>query len=384
MLNNEQKKYYLDKGKEFLESKNYEWAKDIFIECLKLDLLDTDFIIALANVEFKQMNFYKSKYLLDEAYKIKQSQRIINSINSVNEAIKKYNIEEKYLTAAFIVKNEEENLPNALNSIKDVVDEIIVVDTGSTDNTVEIAKSYGAKIYYFDWINDYSAARNISIKYATSKWIIYLDADEILSQESQKNIRNLIKNADENLAGFICDIQSDTFDDDNNPIIHSGYYPRLFRNIGYPILHFFGKVHEQISPSFIECGYIYEESSLVIKHTGYAISQKEIFEKVAVHLKTLTEHITAEPENGYAWYHLGNTLYQMGRREECKEILNNALICGNLSKHLNANTALLLSRIEEELGNINSALEYVDKSLKYINNYEPAIIRKNEILSNKM
>ncbi|MEJ2052223.1 MAG: glycosyltransferase family 2 protein, partial [Calditrichota bacterium] len=78
------------------------------------------------------------------------------------------------ISACMMVKNEEEMLPNCLESIKDVVDELIVVDTGSTDKTIEIAESYGAKIYHHPWENDFSKHRNQSISYATGDWFLII------------------------------------------------------------------------------------------------------------------------------------------------------------------------------------------------------------------
>jgi len=86
------------------------------------------------------------------------------------------------LTLSMIVKNEEANLRDCLESVKDVVDEIVLVDTGSTDKTIRIAEEFGAKIYRFNWINDFSAARNFALKQSTGDWILYLDADEGLKQ----------------------------------------------------------------------------------------------------------------------------------------------------------------------------------------------------------
>ena len=82
-----------------------------------------------------------------------------------------------------IVKNEEDCLGRCLKSVCDHVDEIIIVDTGSTDGTVEIAKSYGARIYHHPWENDFSKHRNQSLSYATGDWIFILDADEELFPE---------------------------------------------------------------------------------------------------------------------------------------------------------------------------------------------------------
>ncbi|MBK7632424.1 MAG: glycosyltransferase family 2 protein [Ignavibacteriales bacterium] len=82
------------------------------------------------------------------------------------------------LSLSMIVKNEERHLARCLSSVKDVVDEIVIVDTGSTDNTIEIAESFNAKIFHFDWVNDFSAARNFALTKCIGNWILYLDADE--------------------------------------------------------------------------------------------------------------------------------------------------------------------------------------------------------------
>ncbi|WP_337872164.1 glycosyltransferase family 2 protein, partial [Ignavibacterium sp.] len=81
------------------------------------------------------------------------------------------------ITLSMIVKNEERYLEDCLNSVKNVFDEIIIVDTGSTDNTLKIAEKFNAKVFHFDWINDFSAARNFALSKSTGEWILYLDAD---------------------------------------------------------------------------------------------------------------------------------------------------------------------------------------------------------------
>jgi glycosyltransferase involved in cell wall biosynthesis len=97
------------------------------------------------------------------------------------------------LSLCMIVKDEGQCLARCLDSVKEVVDEIIIVDTGSTDNTVKIANSYTEHVYHFQWINDFAAARNASIEHASSTWILVLDADEYLEPEDARKLRTFLQ-----------------------------------------------------------------------------------------------------------------------------------------------------------------------------------------------
>ena len=92
------------------------------------------------------------------------------------------------ISQCMIVKNEEKNIEKALSWGKGVVSEQIVVDTGSTDRTVELAEKMGAKVYHFEWIDDFSAAKNFAISKAKYEWIALLDADEYFSEEDAKKL----------------------------------------------------------------------------------------------------------------------------------------------------------------------------------------------------
>lgn len=96
------------------------------------------------------------------------------------------------LSLSMIVKNEERFLPGCLESVKGLVDEIVIVDTGSTDGTKKIAESCRAKIIDFKWCDDFSAARNESLRHVTGDWVLYLDADERLDKSFHGTVRKLI------------------------------------------------------------------------------------------------------------------------------------------------------------------------------------------------
>src|SRR3989338_1739511 len=164
------------------------------------------------------------------------------------------------LSLCMIAKNEEEYLEQCLNSVKELVDEIIIIDTGSADKTKEIAKKFGAKIYEFKWVDDFSAARNESLKHATKDWIIVLDADEVLDKEALKVIKEeLVKNKENDAFLFI---QKNYTNESKitgfvneehkfNGKTYAGWYgsfiARLFRN--NKNYAFEGTVHELIEPS---------------------------------------------------------------------------------------------------------------------------------------
>lgn len=120
------------------------------------------------------------------------------------------------ISLCMIVKNEEEVLRRCLDSVKAICDEIIIVDTGSTDKTKEIAKEYTDKVIDFKWIDDFSAARNFAFKQATSDYILWLDADDILKKEDQKKLKKMKKELDDSVDA-VSMLYHVAFDEFDNP-----------------------------------------------------------------------------------------------------------------------------------------------------------------------
>ena len=174
-------------------------------------------------------------------------------------------------TACAIVRNEERNLPRWLACMKVLADEMVVVDTGSTDNTVAIAKAAGARAYFFPWINDFSAAKNYAIEQAKGEWIFFLDADEYWEPEDFPVIRQTLAENEkqENIIGFVCR-RVNIDNDNNNKVLNENIHIRIFRNL--PELRYVGAVHEQL----VYSGAGDKEMTLlpeaVIYHTGYSAS----------------------------------------------------------------------------------------------------------------
>jgi len=152
------------------------------------------------------------------------------------------------ISQCMIVKNEEHNMERALSWGKDIVYEQIVVDTGSTDKTVEIAERMGAKIYHFEWIDDFSAAKNHALEQATGDWIAFLDADEFFAPEDVEKLVAHIKkiNADPKLRNkhkvIGCSLYNVGDDGDISSVVDQA---RIFQN--RKEIRYVGRIHEAIA-----------------------------------------------------------------------------------------------------------------------------------------
>lgn len=172
------------------------------------------------------------------------------------------------LSVCFIARNEEKNLPRALASVRDVADEIIVADTGSTDRTVELAQQAGAVVCHFPWRDDFSAARNFAVSHAHGDWILWLDADEELLPESADEIRSCIQRTDA-LAYFIR--RQDLREAGRLDYYAMMWQLRLFRR--RDDLRFQGRCHPDFRPEIGEIeaktGLKVDFSTITIRHYGY-------------------------------------------------------------------------------------------------------------------
>jgi glycosyltransferase involved in cell wall biosynthesis len=170
----------------------------------------------------------------------------------------------KTLSVCMIVKNEEATLGNCLKSALPFADEIIVVDTGSTDRTVQIARSNGAKVIFSDWKGDFSYSRNISLDNATCSWILWLDADDIVTENAAHSLNRIKREIEEPVAAFGIKIKNIQLGGLGEEFLQVRLFPNDKR------CRFEKKVHEQIAPSLVKHGYqIVYLSEIEIHHTGY-------------------------------------------------------------------------------------------------------------------
>jgi glycosyltransferase involved in cell wall biosynthesis len=260
------------------------------------------------------------------------------------------------LSLCMIVKNEEKFLRDCLESVKSVADEMIIVDTGSTDNTIEIAKEYNTNILHYEWNNNFSAARNFALKNCTGNWILYLDADERLSEKSTEEVRRNLGKYEK--LGVKCTVKSiDSFNNRDN----SMKYTRLFRNL--PDIEFTGRVHEQIDPSLIKQYYKIVNSNIEIIHFGYNVNDESKKEKAKRNLELLLLDYS-ETSSCYVAFQLAQT-YNILEDEENAEKYSILAVDGkSLSPQHRAISYALLSNNEFKRHKTDSALHYIKEGLR--------------------
>ena len=176
------------------------------------------------------------------------------------------------LSACYIVKNEARVLRTSMASLQEAVDEFIVVDTGSEDDTVAIAKEFGASIHFLPWEEDFSKPRNLAMEKATGDWIVFLDADEYVSEETRGNLRSILDGLPaETIDGLILSLRNIDVDHGGELLIES-YAIRIFpKREG---MRFCGRIHEELRLHGNSLSRLARISSdeLQLVHTGYSAS----------------------------------------------------------------------------------------------------------------
>lgn len=215
------------------------------------------------------------------------------------------------LSVVLIAKNEEHNLPRAISSVTEVADEIVVVDTGSEDRTVDIAKEMGAKVFHFPWVDDFSAARNYAVDQASGDWILWLDADEALLPESVALIRPCVENK-KALAYYV--LRRDLVDADKPELFTEMWQLRLFRN--RPDMRFRGRCHPDFHPTANEIanaeGLTVEPSEIRLVHYGYVGGLR--LKKLERSANLLELELRDRPGRLYYMIEYGRTLLLLGDR----------------------------------------------------------------------
>jgi glycosyltransferase involved in cell wall biosynthesis len=215
------------------------------------------------------------------------------------------------LTLALIARDEEPVIARCLESVRHIAMELIVVDTGSTDNTRDIARKAGAKVLEFPWVDDFSAARNASLDAATGQWILALDADEYLPESSSKAIERILTEVDDKHCAFHL-LNKSSQDGGRSGMV--GKIVRLFPN--HPDIRYEWPVHEQVVTSIQRANIPILDTDIEIIHTGY-INAEVNRKKQSRNLRILDAFMSSNPSSHPMVYFLqGGALLDLGRPEE--------------------------------------------------------------------
>jgi glycosyltransferase involved in cell wall biosynthesis len=252
------------------------------------------------------------------------------------------------LSVAMIVKNEDQVLGRILSQVQSFCDELIIVDTGSTDNTVELAKSFGAKVHDFQWIEDFSAARNHAFSQCTSDWIMWLDADDVITDAQQQKILALKETTlNDELDGVACSYQI-AFSPDGECLISMPRERFIRRACGgswqFPI-------HEAYV--FPEPYQLLDRLDIAIRHDKPSVYVERSVDR---NLQMLTRLVEQGNESPRIWYYYAKELQHHNRLEEAIaafgrhiELNQNDGVSRYQAMHLTMDCLMQLERNEEAL-----------------------------------
>lgn len=276
----------------------------------------------------------------------------------------------KTLSICIITKNEELNLTRCINSVKNIADEIIVVDTGSTDNTVNLAKSLGALVYYHKWNNNFSEAKNVALDKCTKDWIFVIDADEALEKNHDLQLKNLIQNTNKealylNLINWI-----------GNTSINENQSLRIFRN--RKEYRFVSRLHEQIYNSIEKsrgCD-VFTTTDLTLNHYGYDHNIVDMGKKSVRNIAVLNSYPDNE-KDGLFYFGLGSEYLKINNILEAKEAFIKSISFVDDNKSFRSYASVSLAKACFDLKEYQTALNYVNLFIKELPDFRDLYFLKS-------
>jgi tetratricopeptide (TPR) repeat protein len=257
------------------------------------------------------------------------------------------------VSLTMIVRNEEKNLPACLGSAKGLFDEIVVVDTGSTDRTQEIARDFGAKVFEFTWINDFAAARNAALSHATGDYAFWLDADDVLEGHQCDNLRRLLdglRPGDESAYVVRCACDPEPRGGGQTVVDHIRLFP-LRQDVRWTY-----RVHEQILPALRRANVSVRWSDVVVRHTGYtdpALRARKLVRDEAI----LRAELAERPDDPFVLFNLGSIAIERQDWRPAIPLLRKSLAGSATSDSITRKLFALIARCHQMLGDSAAALQ---------------------------
>ena len=220
------------------------------------------------------------------------------------------------VSLCMIVRDEAHNLDECLSPVSELFDEIVIVDTGSRDETKEIARQFTPHVYDFPWCDDFSAARNESLRHATGDWVFWLDADDRVRPDQLPRLRETLATVDDRQRIVLMNTVLPPWETNQDSVLVT--HRRLFRR--HPCIRWRGRVHEQLTPDGSGPRHEFEFSDVQIEHVGYC-DQATNERKARRKLRLLRMDYAVDPESPTTVLHLAMALGQMGNRSEARKLM---------------------------------------------------------------
>lgn len=300
------------------------------------------------------------------------------------------------LSLCMIVRDNVRTIQPCLESIRPWVDEMIIVDTGSKDRTAQIVETFGAQLYHFEWIDDFSAARNESISHANGRWIFWMDSDDTISPECGQKLRHLADASHhDNVMGFVMQVRC--------PAANSGGIDeftvvdqvKMFRN--REDIRFEGRIHEQVLMPIRLLGGEVEWTDIFVVHSGSEQCRESQQRKTDRDLRILHKDLTERPNHPFVLFNFAMTYAEIGEYENALGWIDKCLAASQSHEsHVakayayQANCLFQLNRLHEALTSCQQGRQYYpnDPELLFregmirhaLGQYEDSITRYREVL----
>ncbi|HEV8058264.1 MAG TPA: glycosyltransferase [Gemmataceae bacterium] len=255
------------------------------------------------------------------------------------------------VSLCMIVKNEEHNLPACLESIAGLVDDIVIVDTGSSDATKAVAERYGARVFDFPWVDSFAVARNESLRHAKGDWIFWMDADDRLEESSRPLLKQLFADLRPGVMAF--SMKCLCVPDPSHPSPTVVDHIRLFPN--QPQIRWHYRVHEQILPSVRAAGGNVCFAPIVIRHVGYKDPALR-WHKLERDLRLLKLDHDEKPDEPFNLFNLGCVYQELGATDEALRCLHGSLERSQPTDSIVRKLYALIAGCHRQLGQPEQAL----------------------------
>lgn len=275
-----------------------------------------------------------------------------------------------------IVKNEERVLADCLQSAKPFFNQIVVLDTGSSDRTIEIAREFGAEVHKFKWCDDFAAARNESMKHAKGRWLFWMDADDTLPWATGEGIVRAVLNAPSRLAGFFMRVRFVTDDPTFGTVVD---HVKLFRN--KPGLKWEHRIHEQILPSLRERVGDVGRLDVEVLHSGYDTSEEGQARKRERDAKLLALELKEKPDHPFVLFNIGMTHHYNREYDKAEEFLSRSIERCRAGETILRKAYALLAVSQSLLGKKDEALMTTLSGLEACPGDPELLYRKGQLLA---